>query len=280
MDLVQLVRDGSAYFEYAPLRITEGDLTLVLNVFRQPLQVDGAPAMSWNRVPIVGDSRTFDGLRPPATPNELQEIADLINCMLVTPKVLDLMWDESGKTGVRFDSIVNSGPPRYTIVADMNVHDVHLMLEKAIEEAGGDNGGIIMSLGKYWVLCNALLTGMYSRMKVGDVYVNRQAINYSWYSSGAPRRSVTGNAKVWQSLGGAHPDNHIDPSQLVLLMYRWAALIRDGSVEEVDLYELAKDPKLCHLISHEGPLKITRMPNVPPPAEPSVSQYAAPPLMS
>ncbi len=262
MDLVQLVRDDRAHYEFAPLRIVKGDETLILNVFRQPLQVDGAPAMSWNRKPISGDDRTFDGLRPPATPNELQEIADLLNCMFTTPKVLDLMWDEADKTGVRFDSITMVGGK---IVADCNIYDVHEALEAAIAKAGGDNGGIIMSLGKFWVMCNAMLCRQFSRMKVGNVYVNRQAINYSWYSSKAPahRRSVTGNARVWQREGGAHPDTHIDPSQLVLLMYRWAMLLHNGLVEEVDLYELAQDPKRCHFISHEGPLKIWRMPNVP-----------------
>jgi hypothetical protein len=40
-------------------------------------------------------------------------------------------------------------------------------------------------------------------------------------------------------------------------------LLKNGTAEEVDLYELAQDPKRCHFISHEGPLKIVRMPNVP-----------------
>lgn len=273
MDLVQLVREGKALYEYFPLKITEGDDTLILNVFRQPLQVDGAPAMSWNRVPITGDNRTFDGLRPPATPNELQEVADLLNCMLTTPKVLDLMWDEAGRTGVRFDSVTQV---EGKIVADCNIHDVHLALEWAIAAAGGDNGGLIMSLGKFWVLCNKLLTGKFSRVKEGKVYRNRQAINYSWYSSKAPahRKSVTGNALVWQQEGAAHPDNHIDPSQLVLLMYRWALLLHGGIAEEVDLYELAQDPRRCHFISHEGPLKIVRMPNVKP--QPALAGLAAP----
>lgn len=252
MDLVQLVRDGEAYYEFAPLRITRGDETLILQVFRQPLQVDGAPPMTWNRKAIPGMTRTFNGLRPPATPNELQEIADLLNCMLLTPKVLDLMWDEAGKTGVRFDSITQVGGK---IVAECDIHNVHEALEAAIARAGGDNGGIIMSLGKYWVICNRLLTGKFGK---------RQAINYSWYSKSAPahRKSVTGNARVWQQEGGAHPDDHIDPSQLVLLMHRWAVLLRNGTAEEVDLYELAQDPLLCDFISHEGPLKIVRMPNV------------------
>jgi len=261
MNLVQLVRDGDAYYEFAPLRITIGDETLIVQVFRQPLQVDGAPPMTWNRKAIAGMTRTFNGLRPPATPNELQEIADLLNCMLLTPKVLDLMWDEAGKTGVRFDSITQVGGK---IVAECNIHNVHEALDAAIARAGGDNGGIIMSLGKYWVICNRLLNGKFSRVRVGDSYINRQAINYSWYSSSAPphRKSVTGNARVWQQEGGAHPDNHIDPSQLVLLMHRWAVLLHDGTAEEVDLYELAQNPKRCHFISHEGPLKIWRMPNV------------------
>lgn len=265
MDIVQLVKSGDAYFEYKDLHIIDGSRRLILNVFRDALKIDGAPAMTWDRKPIVGDTRTFDGLRPPATAKEMQQVADELNCMLPTPKILDLMRDEARASGTLFDAVVNV---KGNIVAVSNIHDVHLALEAAIEAAGGDNGGFIVPVGKFWVLANALLTGKHSKIAVGGgVYENHQAINYGWYSAAAPadRLSVTKNARVWQNIGGEHNDAHFDPSQVVQLMYRWAVLVEDGKEREVDLQDIAQDPERCHLISHEGPLKVVRLPSVPEP---------------
>lgn len=278
MNLVELVKQGRAYFEYYPLRIDDGERTLIIQVFRDALKVDQAPAMTWSRKAISWDERKFDGLRPPASAAELQEIADYLNCMICTPKVHDLLWDEAGKeNGCRFDSVINI---HGNIVAISNIHDVHLALEAAIKKAGGDKGGIVYPPGKFWVLCNALLTGKFSNRKdaKGNPLPNIQAVNYGWPSSEAPahRTSVTKNCRVWQQPGGEHPDSHLDPSQTVVLMYIWAMLLEGGEAREVDLRDIAVDPVRCHLISHEGPLKVLRMPNVPPPARMGNTVYAAP----
>jgi hypothetical protein len=256
MDIVQAVKEGQGYFEWAELRSTHGDITLILQVMRDAMKFDDVPPMTWNRKVKKGSTARLDGVRLPATGAELQTIADLLNCMQFTPKVLDLMWLESDKTGVQFDAVVNSGPPKYTIFAEMDIYAVHKAIENALEAAGGDNGGIIMSVGKYWVLVNALLN-----------YAANWACNYSWASSAAPahRISVLKTHKVWQQEGFGHGDNHLDPSQVIRLMYRYGLLIRPGEAPcEVDLHVVAGDPELAPLISHEGVLKVLRQRAVEP----------------
>jgi len=294
MDVVQLVKDGKGIFEYAPVRISDdrGNM-LVEQVFRDGMKFDDLPSMKWNRKPIAGDDRRWDGVRLGMTGIEMQKICYLLNCMMLTPKEHDHTWDEAGKTGTRFDmagmvpgtkwvngQAVNTGK---TITAVANIHDNHVHLEKAIAKAGGDKGGHICVVGKYWVLCNALFTRKFATRKdsKGRPLPNIQAINYGWYSKEAKYKSVTGIYRVYQDIGGAHPDSHFDPSQLCKLKYRWALLIPKGEEpREVDLYELSQDPKWCHLVSHEGPLKTVWLPSTPPPADDESADYPKPELVA
>jgi hypothetical protein len=167
------------------------------------------------------------------------------------------VWSAAGDNdnGTQFQSVVNV---KGDIVAISNIHDVHDAVEAALAAAGGDLGGFIAAVGKYWVLCNRLIGGTFGKL---------QAINYGWFHSGATNQSVTGNGKVFQNIGGAHDCSHFDPSQVIRLMYRMGKLLRAGSTtwEDVDLAELALDPELAPLISHEGVLKTTRMPCVDEP---------------
>jgi len=236
---------------------------LKISVFRDAMKFDGIPAMRWTREPVPAShpdhGKTYNGVRLPVTAVEMQKIADLTGCMMLTPKVVDLIWLEAAKTGRQFDSVVNLGPGK--IVAEADIHTVHEHVEAALASAGGDNGGIIDSVGKYWVVCNAMTIGKYAAQQ-------RQAVNYGWPTKGHGNGpGVTGKVNVWQTIGSQHDVGHYDPSQVIRLMYRTAMLLRAGSTdwEEVDLFDIAKDPELSWLISHEGPMKIVRQQGVPEP---------------
>lgn len=255
IDIIQLVKNEQCRFEWSWVLSEHNGTKLAIAVFRDCMKFDGMPAMNWERVPIVGSTMTYDGVRLPATANELQQIADLLGCMLLTPKVVDLLWNEAGATGVQIESVVNV---KGQIVAVSNVTDVHTAIEGALAKAGGDPGGtaIIDSVGKYWVLSNKLMTGKFGAA---------QATNYGWPTRGKGNgQGVTRTCNVWQTLGGAHNDQHLDPSQGVRLMYRWARILRNesGAWEDIDLHSVATDPLLAPLISHEGVLKTVRQPGV------------------
>ncbi len=258
IDVVQLVKNGKGYFEWSWVLNEHDGNKLAVAVFRDAMKFDGMPPMNWGRKPLQGDTRTFDGVRLPATANELQQIADLLGCMLMTPTIVDRLWSEAGEAGLQFEPVVNV---KGKIVAISNVHDVHEAIEAAIIRAGGDPGkeAVLSSVGKYWVLMNRALNGKFGK---------QQAINYGWFTKGKGNgRSVTNLVNIWQTPGGAHNDDHLDPSQVIRLMYRQARLLRAGSTqwEDIDLHRVAADTTLAPLLSHEGVLKVLRQQNVPEP---------------
>jgi len=257
-DIVQAVKDGRARYSWVPVTVAEGDLSLTFAIMADALRFDGMPPMRWNRQIYEGSSQTFDGVRLCASAEELQKIADWLGAMPMTPKVLDLVTLQAGEDGLLFDAVVNI---HGRIVAISDIHTVHEAVEKAIANAGGypESGGVVASVGKYWVLCKRL---------VGGKFGMRQAINYGWYSKAAPSRSVTGKLKLWQSMGGAHDCHHLDPSQVVRLMGRIGTLQRRGeAAQQVDLQTVLQDAELAPLISHEGVLPYVRFPCVPEPEE-------------
>jgi len=281
IDVVQLVKDGKAKFEWADVLSTHEDKELTISVFRDAMKFDDIPALTWDFKPIPGNDQIYNGVRLPASADQLQQIADVLGCMLLTPKVVDLIWLQAQ---LKFNPVINDGPPRYNIVAISNINDVHDLIQKKIEGAGGDDGyKLIACVGKYWVLCNAL-----GQMVV--VHGDLQAFNYGWPDANAPtsRRGVTSGVKVWQNLAGAHNKLHWDPSQTIRLMFQWAWLkVGDADPVQIHLHDVASDPELAPLLHHEGELKVFRQSGVPEPKGevqedgtilmPEIIIYGAPP---
>lgn len=233
MDLVAAVRQGRAKVEWADLVSEVNGHKLTMRIFRDAMKVGG--------------------VREPATAYHMQEVADLTFCMLPTPKILDLVWLQAT---TRFNPVVNHNK---VIVAEMDVKLVSSLVDAKIAEAG-DKGGLIASVGKYWVLTNQLRSS-------GLLFGYRTACNYGWHSTDSSGMAVTARLRVWQSQGFRHNDLHVDPSQVVRLVSRNAKLLRAGASEEVevDLHDIAKDKELSKLICHDGPLLYLRQAAVPEP---------------
>jgi len=213
-------------YTFSTVTSTLRDLSLDIYVFTRPMRING--------------------IQECATVVELQELADEMGCMLLTPKVCDLIWQQAP---IRFDAIVradgdivaNTTPKRYTQLLD--------------EELAGRTG-LAADLGKYWVLVNDLPT---ARTDQGE----QACANYGWHSSKAPYRGVTPGLLVWQTVGTKHNLKHKDPSQGVLLMMKNGTLRRGSEVTYVDLQEIGKDPLTAPLITHEKVLTVYRQPGVP-----------------
>lgn len=255
VDILQWIREGDAHVSWGNLVSEHNGHKLVLTVMRDAMKFDQVSAMTWSRK-VIDAEDLRDGVRMAVSAKEMQQIADMLFCMLPTPKILDLVWAAAGEDGTQLESVVNV---KGKIVAISNIHDVHDALEAAIAKAGGDKGGFIEAVGKYWVLCNRVLQGKFGK---------DQAVNYAWFTkSHGNGPGVTRTINVWQTLGAMHNCEHYDPSQVIRLVYRMAKLLRAGSStwEDVDLADVATDPELAPLISHEGVLKLTRLPCVPEP---------------
>jgi len=211
------------------------------------------------RISVMKDALKVDNVRQPATAIELQRVADRLGAMLLTPKVADLIWLQAGRLGTQFNPVINHrypGDAKSTIVAMMAADHVSKLVDEKVRSVEGA-GKLVASVGKYWVLTNELLKGKYG---------SAQACNYGWHSHGAPYRAVTLGLHVWQPIGLAHNNLHVDPSQVIRLMHRTAFLTCPGCKEEiVDLRLVASDATYAKLISHEGPLKVLRQPGVPDP---------------
>lgn len=231
MDIHRVIREGRAQVEWADLVSEHDGHRLVMRVFRDAMKVDG--------------------IRVAVTARQMQEVADLTACMLPTAKILDLVWMQAS---TRFDPIINHGGE---IVANLTPEIVSPLIDEKIAKAG-DAGGIIESVGKYWVVTNRLL--------FSTPFGRRTACNYGWHSSKGRFQGVTPGIKLWQDQGCRHNDAHVDPSQVVRLVSRSAMLTRPGSTPiEVDLHDVARDPKLAPLINHDGVLRVLRQPSVPEP---------------
>ncbi len=271
-DGLEAITESRFRVGWGTVHLTHNGHQLDVQVFRDAMKFDNVPAMTWHREPVPPThkdyGKTYNGVRLPVTAVEMQQIADLTYCMMLTPKVVDAIWAAAKAAGVQINSVVGV---HGQIVAISDIQDVHAEVEAALTKpiSAVDPNGIIDSVGKYWVICNELLAGKFSHIEQADkTFINMQATNYGWPDANNPvHNSVTMICHMWQTIGSEHNYEHIDPSQVIRLMSRLAKLCRAGSTtwEEVDLFTIAQDPDLCGLISHQGVLKILRQPGAPEP---------------
>jgi hypothetical protein len=285
IDVVEMVRTGEARYEWHWIISERRGHKLFVAVMRDAMKFDGLPMLNWHRDDRatldgnfgIGDARNlgsvFDGVRLPASARELQQIADLIGGMLMTPRIIDLVWLQAG---IKFDAIIGSGEPYNRRLADVNVTAAHQLIERRLGELGGDDvTQLVDSVGKQWCLVNELADGVsLDGRKLGpDI-----ACNYGWCSEGGSGPGLTQGVRCWQRPGFRHPDSHLDPSQTIRLMYTQGWYVPpNGEAAPVDLREIADDPALAFLLTHDGKrLRYLRQAGVP--EEALLQEIATPPV--
>lgn len=235
MSIVDDVRGGRARVEWADVVSQREDGTAL-------------------RITVMRDALKVDGVRVAASARDLQTIADMLGCLLLTPKVIDLIYQQAA---LRFDPVVRADG---NIVAYSTSKRVSALIDAAIASRGGDPGGLIDSIGKYWVLHKHLQN--VTSLRYGKATV----CNYGWLSESGYYPAETKGLKCWQNPGFQHDDSHVDPSQVIRLMKRKAVLLRPCRPdEEVDLVDVLQDPDLAGLVTYDGPLTYLRVADVPPP---------------
>ena len=187
------------------------------------------------------DGLKIGGVRISASANVCQQIADLLGCTLLTPKLNDLCW---------LQAAIQIAPQTIYPPSD----DTATMVKESqlIDAAIGNATGLVAPIGKPWCLSNFL--------------VNRpgKACLYGWQSAqpipNVPLHAgVTSGVQLIQPISTVHAQTYTDYAMLVSLVSR--NCIVDGA--SADLTAVMQDPMLSVLVSHEGPLKITRQPGVP-----------------
>lgn len=249
LDVVQAVRDGKGIFQWKEILREHNSYKLFISVMRDAMKFNDVPAMEWD-FDVIDPDDLRDGVRLPATAHQLQQIADLLHAMLMTPVVIEEL---SLQAELMFNAVINDG--RGGIVANMPIHQLHDFIEAEITKLGGDDGEkLIACVGKYWCLINALL-------HKGKVKGDWAACNFGWiWKKGATGYGVTRRVRCWQRPGYKHNKRHWDPSQIIRLMLRIARLIHpNGHEEHVDLHDIAANAELAPLIHHnKGTLNILR----------------------
>jgi hypothetical protein len=180
-DIVQAVREGRARFDWVELRPG-------LEVFADALKVDGV------RVTVSAETA--------------QRVADLLGASLTTPLIEDEVY---ARAAVRL--------PPFTIPTGPDASWEQTVwhsrkIDEALTKLGAEPGELVATVGKSWVLVNAL------RLPTGGARIvegHEVAANYGWHSRGAPHPAVSGGTPVWQSVGLRHNLKHHDYSQTLRL---------------------------------------------------------------
>jgi hypothetical protein len=241
--ILEQVSLGKYEIEWAPIVVTEKGHSATFLVSCDALKIEGV------RVNVSAEMQ--------------QQIADTIGASLMTPKIADL----------RFANAQIRLPPMPMGITDSTA--AMLSQSKKIDDAiaqraGSDTKGkIVATTGKNWVLTNELI----------GAHPSNDAANYGWHftATGPSWKGIKGylcdsrmtdpltklQIFVIQSSAEAHNRKHLDYSQIAEYVYETCVV--DG--QQRALTDVLSDPALAFLGSHEGPLKILRQPNVPPPKE-------------
>lgn len=198
---------------------------------------------------VFADALKLDGVRFGAGARLAQQIADVLGCLLLTPRLLDLMYEQAAMVLDPFPL----GTEDMMGLARFEKHSG--LIDEALTKAGYSDG-IVQSIGKPWMLDNDLL-----------VHPGR-AENYGWH---LPK----GVGPYWQGIhlnptaslpdvlciqprSWAHGLDQGDYSEVVILVSKACSV--DG--QPADLGQVLQDPELAPLASHQGVLKLLRQPGV------------------
>lgn len=198
---------------------------------------------------VSQDALKIDGVRINVSAILQQQIADMLGAYLLTPKLLDQLWAQRAVT------LTPCTQPSSSTSAAMIVHSACIDT-KLKTQVGADipADGIVQTVGKTWVITNALLDhpGM--------------ACNIGWHlehpmGGGIPfdAAPTLPGAHMIQSPGYRHNARFLDYCQLVLVVHRDCVV--DGSLNT--FAAVARDPELAPLVNADGVLKVLRQPGVP-----------------
>ncbi|MEZ4447196.1 MAG: hypothetical protein R3B72_49410 [Polyangiaceae bacterium] len=174
-----------------------------------------------------------------------QRIADALGALLPTSRISDRAWLQAD---VRLPPRPQSHDSHMAYVERMLAH------HDAIERVRAGRTGLVRTVGKDFVNTNLL-----------DGRPDRCAIS-GWHWEGGDKRSPGGLPVIQDTTANAHFAVFTDYSQTICLCARLCVV--DG--RNLDLEDVMRSPELAHLVSDEGPLRVTRHPAVPPPPSPPI----------
>ncbi|PIE25586.1 MAG: hypothetical protein CSA62_00840 [Planctomycetota bacterium] len=183
-------------------------------------------ATIWCTPDYLGVGQDADWFRMPLTPQSAQEIADRLDCVLPTRRMVDAIWKQAA---VKLQPAPFS-PSSYRITSAATFYLSHLKIESQL----GQRQGLLVAGIKKDIVASALIARWPQRVVI-----------YGWhYPSG----------RAIQPLSKVHHSSYVDYSHGVRLVARRCLV--DGAPSSVDA--VLADPVLHVLLSDEGPVSSWR----------------------
>jgi hypothetical protein len=277
--IVELVKQGHYVVRWAPIVVYEGGKKFTFYVTAEPLML----GETWD-----------DGFYVGTSASTLQRIADALNATMLTPKLVDEIWNQAA---FRVDPIVSwtvlqqAGLPKKATMEDIETMVLHTReVKKRIagpRSSTGSKPPLMSNIGKYWVV-NSQTT---KRTKIASMPKLEAAVNYGWHrrAKGTSNKTATKqpDTDLYQQAGTRHSLIYPDYSQLVMLVARDVKVCEPtavaglgassvykcadgkpcsikseaGRTRCIDIYDLAQDPVYAKAVSHEGVINM-RIPSV------------------
>lgn len=198
---------------------------------------------------VLQDAMKLGGVRISTSARILQQIADKLSASLMTPKLLDLAFQQA--------QVVI--PPCPLWPADETTEGMDK--ESALMDARvAGRPGLVAPIGKNWVLSNMLTAAKPGHAALYGWAVAPEFATVFKKANVPTYKGVTAGIQNIQPLATPHDIDYVDYAMLNSLVKRQCVV--DGVKR--DLWDVMRDPQLCALVSHEGPLKVLRQPGVIP----------------
>jgi len=193
---------------------------------------------------VFSDALKIEDVRMSVSATLEQSIADVLGCLLMTPRIADLAWQQRTATCLPTPRAITS--MKEWMIWDSNAVE---------EQIKSQPRGLVQTVGKHWVIGTMLQDHP------------AKACNYGWHFNKVFDGSRWASCRTWpntdcrviQDPGTFHDRMHIDYSQSCVLVSRQCLV--DGAIR--DLADILRDPVLAKLANNEGPLKVIRQPGVP-----------------
>jgi hypothetical protein len=236
---------------------------------------------------VFADALKIGDVRVSVSAELSQQIADVLHCSLLTPRLADLVFMNRAlkADGTRFTLkpqfqpvdrqgyvvVPNKEQPGKTVRVLMDSTAAMIAendkINDAIEKEGGigsilENGeglagakmGIIQTVGKHWVISNALGQHPGKAENYGWHFMGDSIFGARWESAVTPLAGF----RVVQGEGWFHDMKHADASQTLVLVSRDCEV--DGA--KMDLLDVFTSKELAPLVNHDGVLRVLRQPGV------------------
>jgi hypothetical protein len=201
---------------------------------------------------VFEDALKLEGVRLNVSARNMQKIADLLYCILPTPRLYDLMW---------YQCPAKIEPqPRSITSSTAAMIDYSKVVDAELAKANCPDGVVKSTIGKIWVVDNSMQG-------------SQMACNYGWhFIKGNNYKGISGDVNqsflknpstgqyyyMIQSTGHAHDASHIDYSQICILVSRHCVV--DG--KDMDILDVLTDSLLSPLANNGGILKVLRQPGI------------------